>query len=80
MDEIKELVVSVLDGCGRLSELVAILHPSGYKAMPFHGRTQKHRRDFAVARRKEGYSIRQIMRLMNFKSPHSVQELLKGSK
>lgn len=27
--------------------------------------------------RKEGYSIREIMRFLNYKSPRSVQELLK---
>ena len=42
----------------------------------------KHKRDLDALRcivnviRKEGYSIRQIMRLLKYKSPRSVQDLL----
>jgi len=36
--------------------------------------------EVAKGLRKEGYSIRQIMKIMNYKSPSAVTHLLKASK
>lgn len=36
----------------------------------------RQKKDVANILHKEGYSMREIMRLMNFKSPHSVDRLI----
>ena len=80
LELIKELGITIFDACGELTEAVTKLNPQSFKKMPFHSRSRKHLKEFAQQCKKDGYSVRQIAKMMGYKSPHSVQQLLKEKK
>lgn len=44
---------------------------------PFHTNKVKKNQEKAISLKKKGYSVRQVMKKLKYKSPNSVQNLLK---
>jgi len=48
------------------------------KIEPFHSKDISLKKNIAVKLREDGYSIRQIMQILGYKSPRSVVVLMEG--